>query len=59
LEACRRGLGGDWDPAKRPATSLTPDGPAVQTFRRVLGWRWGGARADGLKDLMHLSPDGY
>ena len=59
LAACRRTLGGDWDPARRPATSVTADGVLTAAFRRVLGWRWGGERSDGLKDLMHLSPDGY
>ena len=59
LAACRRTLGGDWDPRRRPAASVTVDGPLATAFSRVLGWRWGGERADGLKDLMHLSPDGY
>lgn len=59
LTACRRTLGGAWNPAERPRTSLTADGPLVRAFADVLAWGWGGERADGTKDLMHVSPDGY
>jgi hypothetical protein len=59
LAGCRRTLGGDWDPRRRPETSVARDGALLAAFRRLLGWRWGAERADGLKDLMHVSPDGY
>ena len=59
LAKARRTLGGDWNPARRPQTSVTADGALMTAFRRVLGWHWGGERSDGLKDLMHVSPDGY
>ena len=59
LGTCRRRLGGFWRPGSQPASSLTPDGAIVAAFRRVLGWHWGGERIDTMKDLMHVSPDGY
>ena len=59
LRTCRRRLGGFWRPESQLATSLTPDGAIVAAFRRVLGWHWGGERTDTMKDLMHVSPDGY
>lgn len=59
LGRCHRRLGGFWRPDVDPARSLTPDGAIVAAFRRVLGWRWGGERTDTMKDLMHVSPDGY
>jgi len=59
LAGCRRTLGGEWDPARRPTRSVTAEGVVMKAFRDHLGWRWGGERADGLKDLMHVSPDGY
>ncbi len=59
LGRCRRRLGGTWQPETDAARSLTPDGALVAAFRRVLGWHWGGERRDTMKDLMHLSPDGY
>lgn len=58
LAACRLSIGGAWDPAARPATTLTTDGALLKAFESALGWRWGGERRDGLKDLMHVSPDG-
>ncbi len=59
LGRCRRRLGGYWLPETQPTRSLTPDGAIVSAFRRILGWHWGGERTDTMKDLMHVSPDGY
>jgi hypothetical protein len=59
LATCRLSIGGAWDPTARPATTLTAGGALLKAFESTLGWRWGGARSDGLKDLMHVSPDGY
>ena len=59
LGRCRRRLGGNWLPETQPARSLTPGGAIVLAFHRILGWHWGGERTDTMKDLMHVSPDGY
>ena len=43
-------------PGKRPKSSVREGGPAYTAFTRF--WKWGGARADKVKDFMHFSPTG-
>ena len=56
LRACRLGIGGAWDPRRRPRTTVTADGVAYRELTRF--WRWGGELPGQLKDLMHFSVTG-
>lgn len=56
IKRCKLRVGGAWDPKKRPKSSVREGGPAYQAFTRF--WKWGGARADKVKDFMHFSPTG-
>ncbi len=57
LATCKLRVGGPWDPAKRPATTITPASSLYRAFRKF--WRWGGEITGGTRDMMHFSATGY
>ncbi len=57
LAGCQLRVGGAWDPAKRPDTTITPASSLYRAFR--VFWRWGGEITGGTRDMMHFSPTGY
>jgi len=59
IRGCKRGIGGRWDPRKRPRTTVVYEGPVHRAFAEELGWKWGGEISGRLKDFMHFSPDGF
>jgi len=59
IKRCRRGIGGTWNPGKRPRTTVTPDSEVYRAFRDLVGWKWGGEIEGRTKDFMHFSPDGF
>lgn len=56
LAHCKRGLGGAWDPQRRPRVTITIDGPVHQAFQKF--WKWGGTIAGSTRDMMHFSITG-
>ena len=59
IKGCRRRMGGAWNPAEAPRTTVTPDSAMYRAFVDILGWRWGGEIEGRTKDFMHFSPDGF
>jgi hypothetical protein len=59
IARCRKGMGGEWNPEKRPRTTITPQSLAYRLFVEKVGWKWGGEIEGKLKDFMHFSPDGF
>ena len=57
VASCKLGVGGKWDPQKRPDVSITKNGIVVKSFAPF--WKWGGEISGNTKDIMHFSPDGY
>ncbi len=53
---CKKGMGGDWRPKRRPKQTITVDGLVHAAFSGF--WKWGGALKGPLKDFMHFSPTG-
>jgi hypothetical protein len=58
IKQCKKGIGGIWNPAANPLTTITPESPAYKLFTSVVGWKWGGEIEGRLKDFMHFSSDG-
>jgi len=56
LKGCKLRVGGHWDPAKRPKSTVVEGGAAWNAFTRF--WKWGGTRTDATRDFMHFSPTG-
>ncbi len=56
LKRCRLGIGGAWDPKRRPRTTVTVDSVAYRELTRF--WKWGGELPGQLKDMMHFSVTG-
>lgn len=54
---CKLGMGGAWDPDKRPKHTITSDGVVVKAMGKF--WKWGGSIPGDLKDIMHFSITGY
>ena len=54
---CRLGMGGAWDPKRRPKRTIVRGGPLHQAFAAI-PWRWGGDLPSALKDFMHFSLTG-
>jgi hypothetical protein len=53
---CKRGLGGAWDPQRRPNLTIVAGGAPHKAFTAF--WKWGGALPGQLKDFMHFSITG-
>jgi hypothetical protein len=53
---CKRGLGGAWDPERRPRLTILAGGAPHRAFTAF--WKWGGALPGQLKDFMHFSISG-
>lgn len=53
---CKLGVGGAWDPARRPRQTIRAGDVVHREFTRF--WRWGGALPGALKDFMHFSITG-
>lgn len=56
IAKCRLGMGGAWDPERRPRTTVTRGGVAWLAFTKF--WKWGGELEGQLKDFMHFSVTG-
>lgn len=56
IARCKRGLGGAWDPERRPRLTIVPGGAPHRAFTAF--WKWGGALPGQLKDFMHFSISG-
>lgn len=53
---CKLGVGGAWDPKRRPKLTILRDGVVFAEFTRF--WKWGGDLPGPLKDFMHFSLTG-
>jgi len=56
LAKCTLGMGGAWDPARRPKRTIVRGGPLYRAFAPF--WKWGGELSGPLKDFMHFSLTG-
>lgn len=59
LQRCRLGIGGAWEPSRRPGSTVVRGGPAYRAFTELVGWAWGGEITGNTRDLMHFSLTGY
>ena len=55
---CTLGVGGAWNPDRRPRTTIVRDGVAFNAFTDLAGWLWGGDISGSTRDLMHFSLTG-
>lgn len=57
LRKCKLNVGGTWDPSKRKATSIVPNGVVYKAMSSF--FKWGGEIHGNIRDLMHFSITGY
>lgn len=57
VKTCKRGIGGAWEPEKKPRVSITKDGTVYRIMTKF--WKWGGEIDGTTKDIMHFSVTGY
>lgn len=56
VAGCTLGMGGAWDPKRRPKRTIVRGGPLHAAFAPF--WKWGGDLSGQLKDFMHFSLTG-
>ncbi len=56
VDRCKLGMGGAWDPKRRPKRTIVRGGPLHAAFAPF--WKWGGDLPGRLKDFMHFSLTG-
>ncbi|MCL2325753.1 MAG: M15 family metallopeptidase [Proteobacteria bacterium] len=57
VKGCKKGIGGEYHPEKKPRLSIVKDGTVYRAMTSF--WRWGGEIDGSTKDIMHFSITGY